>query len=117
MSKDYNPRSFHILKSWLEQNGGEIVSERQVAFVTSDSRYVSRLERQWVSETESGTLLIKNALRYWPGSPAYKVYFNALEPCSGRMVFRTLDRHRDGHYVYEHEVNSVPWLSTSSLWP
>ncbi len=117
MNKDYDPGSFHTLRAWVQQNEEELVSNRQVAVITCDSGYVSRLYRQHVSETASGTLLIEDALRYLPGNPKYKVYFNALEASSGHVRRRPLDRHQSGHYVYEHEVKSVPWLSTSSLWP
>src|SRR5437867_4165372 len=115
MNDFYDPTSFDTLMNWVDQSASELVSTRQVAFVTCSSGYISRWERQSIAKTDSGTLLIKNALRYPSGNPVYKVYFNALESRSGHVIFRTLDRQRPGHYIFDHEVNSVPWLTTSSL--
>ena len=117
MSKNYNPASFHTLLQWVEYCKGEPVSSRQAAFITCDSSYTSRFYRQHVTKTGSGTLLIENALKYFPGNPEFKVYFNALVPTTTGVNFVTLDRRRPGHYIYASEVDSVPWLATSSLSP
>ncbi len=109
----YDPSSFSVLIGWVTQVGGELSSGRQVASITSDPGYSVRLLRQHVVLTQSGTLLIENALHYPPGNLPIKVYWNALESQSNEVKFRTLPRQRPGHYVYHPE--SVPWLASSSV--
>jgi hypothetical protein len=72
--KFYDVASYSVLDDWLSQNSGEIVSKRQVAIVTSDLTYVSRLYRQHVVKSV-GQLIIENALTH-PGTPAFKIYWN-----------------------------------------
>lgn len=109
----FDANSFHALHRWAVEVGGELISSRMIAFVTSDPNYSSRLERQHVVVTDSGTLLVENALRCGSG-PLYKVYWNALEPSGDAVQFRTLPKRRDGHHVTN--VNSVPdWITTTSV--
>ena len=115
MKKAYNPSSYHVLRDWVYKNGGQIVSARQVAFVTSCTNFTDRLFRQRVTETGSHTLLAETALVNDCGNPLYKVYRHALEPSESGIRFRTLPPQRRGHYVYH--VNSGDWLATSSLFP
>lgn len=115
MKNVYDPTSFQVLRDWVRQSGGEIVSPRQVAYVTSCTSFADRLFRQRVTETRSHTLLVETALVNSGGNPLHKVYYHALEPSMSRVRFRTLPRQRPGHYVYR--VNSGDWLAVSSLFP
>src|SRR3989304_6710649 len=101
--KFYDPSSFSVLIRWVNHAGGELSSGRQVVCITSDPANGARLFRQHVALTQSGTLLIENALHYPPGNPPIKVYWNALEPQSSEVIFLTLPRQRPGHYVYQPE--------------
>lgn len=115
MKKAYDPNSYQVLRDWVHQSGGEIVSARQTVFVTSCTSFTDRLFRQRVTETGSHTLLAETALVNSGGNPLYKVYYHGLEPSGSEIRFRTLPRQRPGHYV--SQVNSGDWLATSSLFP
>lgn len=117
MSKFYDPSSFAALASIVTGNGGDVVASFQLAFITDRPRSDGlRLDRQHVMSTGSNTLLVERAYDATSSNGLHrKVYWNALVPTADGIRVDTLDRHRDGHYVWTWDVTSYGWLTTSSF--
>ncbi len=112
--KFYDASSYSVLRAWLGDARGQIISDRQVGFVTDAIAFTDRFYRQRITEIDSGNLLVENAL-CGSGSVQFKIYWTALFPSSAGIKIIPLDRKRDGHHVLH--VDSFPWLTKASLSP
>jgi hypothetical protein len=106
----YQASSYDVLKKWIANSGGEIISNRQAVLMTNDPAFIARFYRQHVTETGSGTLLVENAIRT-AANPPIKIYWSELRVSSAGVTLHPLSRKRPGHYV--PQIESVPWLANS----
>jgi hypothetical protein len=116
-ARSYDPTSFHPLTQIVTADGGYVVADWQVAFITSRPRADGRLlDRQHVMPTDSGTVLIETAFMATSSHGINrKVYWHSLEPTPAGVRMTTLDKYRTGHHVSRSDVGSYWWLTTTSL--
>jgi len=117
MSKFYDPSSFAALAQIVSANGGDVVASFPVAFITDRPRADGLLlDRQHVFWTCSNTILIERAYDATSINGLHrKVYWSALVPTSDGIRIETLDRRREGHYVWTWDVGSYAWLVNSPI--
>ena len=94
MPASYDSCSFAALTQLLAEHGGDLIALFPVAFITSRPRSDGlRLDRQHVTVTGSGRLLIESAYDASSSNGLHrKVYWNALEPTAAGVRLEELDR-------------------------
>jgi hypothetical protein len=112
--KFYDASSYSAMRVWLGEADGQLISDRQIGYVTDRTAFADRFYRQRITETDNRTLIIENAL-HGSGNVLFKIYWTALVISPAGIMITALDRRRDGHHVLH--VDSTPWLTTASLSP